>query len=262
MPQFQKKTQIIRIERFASDIVRLTLDSPDIASVARPGQFVMIRTGNGKDPLLRRPFSISQTSNQKHFQILFKVVGRGTLLLSHCREGEFLSVLGPLGSGFTVDCQRMNCLVGGGMGIAPLLFLGKTLSRTCPENSPLVVVGSRTKEELEPLVNDFNEIGLTVHPATDDGSLGHHGLVTDVLKKLDLRGDSEIFVCGPHPMMAAVHFFCEERGYACQVSMETSMACGMGACLGCIVPVKNGAYAHACSDGPVFDSKELLWQVR
>ncbi len=261
MSQFQKKTQITRIERFSSDIVRLTLLAPDIASIAKPGQFVMVRTGNGKEPLLRRPFSISQTSNGKHFQILFKVVGRGTSLLSHCREGEFLSILGPLGHGFTVDCQRLNCLVGGGMGIAPLLFLGKTLSRVCPENTPLVVLGARNREELEPLVQDFHELGLNVHPATDDGSLGHHGLVTDVLKKLDLGDDCEMFVCGPHPMMTAVHFFCRDRGFSCQVSMETSMACGMGACLGCIVPVKNGAYAHACSDGPVFDSKELLWQV-
>lgn len=262
MSQFQEKTQIIRIERFASDIVRLTLDSPDIASTAQPGQFVMVRTGSTNDPLLRRPFSISQTSNGKHFQILFKVVGRGTSLLSHCREGEFLSVLGPLGQGFRVECQRTNCLVGGGMGIAPLLFLGKYLSRKCPQNPPLVVLGARTREELAPLVKDFTELGLSVHPATDDGTLGHHGLVTDVLKGLDFGNNCQTYVCGPHPMMAAVHLFCKERSYDCQVSMETSMACGMGACLGCIVPVERGGYAHACCDGPVFDARELLWQVK
>ncbi len=262
MSQFQEKTQIIRIERFASDIVRLTLDSPGIASIAKPGQFVMIRTGNTKDPLLRRPFSISQTSNGKHFQILFKVVGRGTSLLAHCREGEFLSVLGPLGQGFRAHCQGTNCLVGGGMGIAPLLFLGKHLSRKCTQNPPLVVVGARTEEELTPLVQDFKELGLSVHPATDDGTLGHHGLVTDVLESLDLESDCQMYVCGPHPMMTAVHLFCNKRNYACQVSMETSMACGIGACLGCIVSVEKGGYAHACCDGPVFEAKELLWQVK
>lgn len=262
MSQFQEKTQIIRIERFASDIVRLTLDSPSIASIAKPGQFVMIRTGNTNDPLLRRPFSISQTSNEKHFQILFKVVGRGTSLLAHCREGEFLSVLGPLGQGFRVDCQGTNCLVGGGMGIAPLLFLGKYLSRKCTQNPPLVVIGARTEKELAPLVKDFLELGLSVHPATDDGTLGLHGLVTDVLKNQDLENDCQVYVCGPHPMMTAVHLFCKDRNYACQVSMETTMACGMGACLGCIVPVEKGGYAHACCDGPVFDAKELLWQVK
>lgn len=262
MSQFQEKTQITRIERFTEDIVRLTLDSADIASIAKPGQFVMIRTGNTKDPLLRRPFSISQTSNKKHFQILFKVVGRGTSLLAHCREGETLSVLGPLGNGFRINCKSRNCLIGGGMGIAPLLFLAKTMLRKCPNTPPLVVLGARNREELTPLVYDFAELGLSAHTATDDGSLGHHGLVTDVLKTLDLGTDCTTYVCGPHPMMTAVHLFSKARNYGCQVSMETSMACGMGACLGCIVPVEKGGYGHACTDGPVFDAKELVWEVK
>lgn len=262
MSQFQEKTQITRIERFAADIVRLTLDAADIAKIAQPGQFVMIRTGKGKDPLLRRPFSISQTSNDRYFQILFKVVGRGTSLLAHCREGESLSVLGPLGSGYQFDCRRPNCLVGGGMGIAPLLFLGKRMVRKCPENPPVVVLGARNRAELSPLVKDFHELGLTVYPATDDGSLGHHGLVTDVLEVLDPGKECQMHVCGPYPMMSAVHLFCKKRGHGCQVSMETNMACGMGACLGCIVPVARGGYAHACADGPVFDAKELVWQVK
>ncbi|MCF8055487.1 MAG: dihydroorotate dehydrogenase electron transfer subunit [Desulfocapsa sp.] len=261
MSQFQEKTQIIRIERLTTDIIRLTLESSRIVSTAKPGQFVMIRTGNGKDPLLRRPFSISQIANGKYFQILFKVVGRGTALLAHCREGESLSVLGPLGSGFRIHSNGPNCLVGGGMGIAPLLFLGKTMARQCSA-PPLVVLGARNREELAPLVDDFAELGLSVHPATDDGSFGHHGLVTDVLKNLGLGDDCMTYVCGPHLMMTAVHLFCKDRGYGCQVSMETAMACGMGACLGCIVPLEEGGYGHACSDGPVFDAKELLWEVK
>lgn len=262
MSQIQEKTQIIRIERFTEDIFRLTLESPEIAAVAKPGQFVMIRTGNSSDPLLRRPFSISQTSNNQHFQVLFKVVGRGTALLAHCREGEFLSVLGPLGNGFTIDNRNCNCLVGGGMGIAPLLFLAKTMLRKYPANPPIVVLGSRNREELTTLVYDFAELGLSAHTATDDGSLGHHGLVTEVLETLDLSSDCTHYVCGPHPMMTAVHLFCKKRNYVCQVSMETSMACGMGACLGCIVPVVKGGYGHACTDGPVFDAKELVWEVK
>lgn len=262
MSQFQEKTEIIRVERLTDDIIRLTLESQEIASRAKPGQFVMIRTGNGKDPLLRRPFSISQTSNEKYFQILFKVVGRGTAMLAHCREGEYLSVLGPLGSGFTFDCKADNCLVGGGMGIAPLLFLGKSMLRNCTRKPPSIVLGARNKEELAPLISDFKELGLSVYPATDDGSLGQHGLVTDVLKGLELSPASQMFVCGPTPMMTAVHLFCKDKGISCQVSMETEMACGMGACLGCIVPLAKGGYGHACSDGPVFDAKELLWQIR
>ncbi len=262
MSQFQEKTEITRIERLAVDIYRLTLLSPEIASAAQPGQFVMVRTTNSKDPLLRRPFSICQTSSGKYFQILFKVVGRGTSLLAHCREGEFLSVLGPLGNGFQVDYNSANCLVGGGMGIAPLLFLGKTMLRKCKEQQPIVVLGARNKDELSPLVADFKELGLLVHAATDDGSLGRHGLVTDVLKNISFGTECQFSVCGPTPMMRAVHFFCKEGEYACQVSMETAMACGMGACLGCIVPVEKGGYAHACSDGPVFNAKELLWPIQ
>ncbi len=261
MAQFQEKTPIIRIEQLTDDIFRITLASEEISSKAKPGQFVMLRTGTGKDPLLRRPFSISQTSSGKYFQILFKVVGRGTNLLAHCREGELLSVLGPLGKGFFVDCRADNCLVGGGMGIAPLLFLGKSLLRNCSIKPPTVVLGARTKDELVPLINDFKELGLSVYPATDDGTLGKHGLVTEVIKGLELEPTCQMSVCGPTPMMAAIHLFCKKKGIGCQVSMETAMACGMGACLGCIVPLAGGGYAHACSDGPVFDAKELLWQV-
>jgi len=262
MSQLQKKTEITRLERLSSDIIRITLDSPEVAQIVKPGQFVMVSAGKGKDPLLRRPFSISQVYNNRYFQLLFKVVGQGTSLLAHCREGEYLSVLGPLGSGFQIDCTGINCLVGGGMGIAPILFLGKWMARKCPENPPLVVIGARTEAELAPLVKDFAEIGLSVHAATDDGSLGHHGFVTDVLKNLNLDTGSKAYVCGPYPMMCAVHLFCKEKGFSCQVSMETSMACGMGACLGCIVPVEKGGYAHACFDGPVFDAEELLWEVK
>ncbi len=262
MSQFQEKTKIIRIECLSPDVFRLTLESLEIASRAKPGQFVMVRAGNGKDPLLRRPFSISQTSNGKYFQILFKVVGRGTSMLAHCREGEFLSVLGPLGNGFQYNCQADNCLVGGGMGIAPLLFLGKSMLQNCTVKPPTIVLGARNNEELAPLIKDFKDLGLSVYPATDDGSLGMHGLVTDVLKGLDLSPDCQMSVCGPGPMMTAVHFFCKERGISCQASMETAMACGMGACLGCIVPLAKGGYGHACTDGPVFDTKELLWQIR
>ena len=148
------------------------------------------------------------------------------------------------------------------MGIAPLLFLGKSMLRTCTAKPPTIVLGARNKEELVPLINDFKELGLSVYPTTDDGSLGLHGLVTDVLKGLELAPNCKMSVCGPTPMMSAVHLFCKKHDIACQVSMETAMACGMGACLGCIVPLAKGGYGHACSDGPVFDAKELLWQVR
>jgi len=262
MSQFQQKTPVSRVEQLTGDVFRLTLDSHEIAGSAQPGQFVMLRTNEGKDPLLRRPFSISQTSNNKHFQILFKVVGRGTSLLSRCRVEETLSVLGPLGTGFTMESKRENYLLGGGMGIAPLLFLAKALLRKNRNNPPIVILGARSKDELVPLIHDFKTLGLSVHVATDDGTLGHHGLITDVLQVLAPSASARIAVCGPYPMMSAVYLYCKKHGQDCQVSMETAMACGMGACLGCIVPVAKGGYAHACSDGPVFDAKELLWKIK
>ncbi len=261
MSQIQEKTQIIRLEHVTADIIRMTFDAPQIASMATPGQFVMIRTGGTNDPLLRRPFSISQTSSEGRFQILFKVVGRGTSLLSHCREGEYLSVLGPLGRGYRIDIRRPACLVGGGLGIAPLLFLGKRVLQKCVDAPPVVVLGARNREELAPLIQDFRGLGLSVHAATDDGSLGHHGLVTEVLESLNLGPDCMTYVCGPKPMMAAVHLYCRRKHYSCQVSVETAMACGMGACLGCIVPLEKGGYGHSCSDGPVFDAEDLLWKI-
>lgn len=127
MSQYQENATIIRLERLTDDNIRLTLQSDDIAAAARPGQFVMIRTATGKDPMLRRPFSIHQSSRNGRIQILFKVTGRGTGLLAHCREGENLSVFGPLGHGFDIAVDRPACLVGGGMGIAPMLFLAKRI---------------------------------------------------------------------------------------------------------------------------------------
>ncbi len=261
MSQIQEKTEIVRIDELTPEVLRFTLDAPGIAAVAVPGQFVMIRTGNSCDPLLRRPFSISQTSNGGLIQILFKVVGRGTGLLSHCREGEKLSVIGPLGKGFLIDLDTKPCLVGGGMGIAPLLFLAKRMRQKGLVHDPVVFLGAAGSSELLPLITDFEELGLQVHVATDDGSIGHHGLVTEVLQNVNSGPDCMAYVCGPKMMMVAVHQYCRKMGYGCQVSVETSMACGMGACLGCIVPAQKGGYVHACYEGPVFDAEEIVWEI-
>ena len=262
MNQIQEKVQLIRSERLTADIFRLTLASQAIAASAAPGQFVMIRTGTAHDPLLRRPFSIYQTSSDGTFQIVFKVIGRGTTLLAHCREGEELSVLGPLGRGYRLEQKGQNILVGGGMGIAPMLFLAKRLlKKTALQEPPQVLLGARNKEELQPMLVDFQALGVRVLTATDDGSLGHHGLVTDRLRKLHPAPESMVYCCGPKPMMAAVAMICRERSLACQVSVETAMACGMGACLGCTIPLQDGSYGHACSDGPVFDAERILWTL-
>ncbi|MBU0665145.1 MAG: dihydroorotate dehydrogenase electron transfer subunit [Proteobacteria bacterium] len=262
MSQFQQNVELIQSEVIAAGIVRMTLNAPDIAAAAIPGQFVMVQTAPGLDPLLRRPFSIHQVSSEGFLQILFKVVGRGTERLAQCRAGEQLSLLGPLGNGFVLGESDHACLVGGGMGIAPMLFLASRLLQKSHEGvRPRVVLGARNHEELVPLMGDFLDVGIEVLAATDDGSFGHYGLVTDVLKTLNLTSQSTVYSCGPRPMMAAIHHLCQKKNIPCQVSVETVMACGMGACLGCAVPLKAGGYAHACSDGPVFEARELLWSL-
>jgi dihydroorotate dehydrogenase electron transfer subunit len=262
MSQFQKKVELVRSEFIVRDVVRLTFNAPEIATVALPGQFVMVQIGTGKDPLLRRPFSIHQTSSDGTLQILFKVVGRGTELLAQCRVGVQLSLLGPLGKGFVIGEPGKACLVGGGMGIAPMLFLASCFQQQNKQGvGPKVILGARNRAELQPLIGDFEALGLEVLAATDDGSFGHHGLVTDVLKNLNLGPDFTVYSCGPRPMLAAIHYLCLKENIRCQVSVESVMACGMGACLGCAVPLKAGGYAHACSDGPVFEAGELLWSL-
>ena len=240
--------------------MRLTLAAPQIAAAAKAGQFVMIRTSRGRDPLLGRPFSIHQADSGGHIQIYFRVVGKGTELLTHVRVGEELMVFGPLGRGFSIPKDAPVCLVGGGLGIAPMLFLSKEVCRVkkgCA--SDMIVLGGRSAEDVEPLVGDFQQMGLMIRACTDDGSYGEHGNVLDALRLEKLAPSTVVFCCGPEPMMAAVNGYCEKLGLECQVSVESVMACGMGACLGCNRPARDGGYVHVCKDGPVFDGRTLEW---
>jgi dihydroorotate dehydrogenase electron transfer subunit len=262
MSQYQENATIIRFEQLSDTNIRLTLQTEDIAAAARPGQFVMIHTGKSNDPLLRRPFSIHQTSSSGRIQILFKVTGRGTALLAHCKEGETLSIFGPLGHGFRIDPDRAACLVGGGIGIAPMLFLAKRLCQIKKNtDTDLIILGGRSRSEIELLLADFHYLDIGVMVTTDDGSFGRHGVVTDVLKTVSLPDNCTVFTCGPEPMMREVFKQCHKQRIECQVSVESVMACGMGACLGCNMEAKDGRYVHVCSDGPVFDAEELGWSL-
>jgi len=260
MSQYQEKATVIRIEQFSEKNYRLTLDSPDIATSAKAGQFVMIRAGLGKDPLLRRPFSIHQTTTNGRIQIYFKIVGRGTDILARVKVGETLSVFGPLGRGFTIRKDSPALIVGGGLGIAPMLFLAKSICRLKSDfSNDQIILAGRGKDEVEPLARDFRELGMKIQFATDDGSYGYHGLVTDLLSSLKFDADCTVYTCGPEPMMAAVYTICQARSAACQVSVESVMACGMGACLGCSRPSRKGTYTHVCLNGPVFNAEDLIW---
>jgi len=259
MPEYQEKAVIVHREEFSAGIVRLSLRAPLIAGAGRPGQFVMLRAGSGFDPLLRRPFSLHQVASDGTIQVLFKVVGRGTARLAELRRGDHLDCLGPLGRWFPLPEQGRCCLVGGGMGIAPLYFLARRLVRLgrLPARD-VILLGGRTREEVGFLADQFFDLGYQVEVATDDGSLGHHGLVVDLLAPV-LTGIDHLYSCGPEPMMRRVAEQAETAGVDCWLSLETHMACGLGACLGCARPDGKGGYVHVCLQGPVFAAKEVTW---
>ena len=264
MNQFEEQAEIVRQEQLTAEIFRLTLKAPEIAANARPGQFVMVQTTPCRDPLLRRPLSIHQTIGNAQVQLLYKVVGKGTRLLAAMTPGQKLNLTGPLGRGFDFAGKQAICLVGGGMGIAPLYFLAREIMRTGRRPPQCaVLLGARTAAEFGPLSQDFMEVGATeTHLATDDGSLGHHGFVAELLPQhLDPGLPWTVCTCGPHPMMRAVVSQCRKQGWECQVSLETMMACGISACLGCAIPRADlsGPYLHVCKDGPVFKAEEVAW---
>lgn len=255
MPPFQQQCRIIANDRLTADVFRLTAHAPQIAEAAVPGQFVMVRAAESLDPLLRRPFSIHSRGADGTLSLLFKVVGKGTALLAKARAGDImLDLLGPLGKGFDLSGSEPVCLLGGGMGIAPLLFLAQEL--TCPKH---ILLGARNQGELAPLAELFANLGGTLQLATDDGSLGHHGFVPELLAAI-LPQVQRVRTCGPRLMMQSVVSRCHEAGIPCQVSMETHMACGIGACLGCAAPAAGGKHVHVCTDGPVFNAEDLAWQ--
>ncbi len=260
MTQFQEQAEILRKEQLAPDLYRFTVQAADIAGAARPGQFVMIRAGQGYDPLLRRPFSISQILADGRLQVLIKVIGKGTKLLTAMDVGQSLDLVGPLGQGFTSLPQQSACLVGGGVGIAPLIFWAKELLQNMAPREITVLLGGRTREDLAAVGADFTDMGLTPRIATDDGSWGYHGLVTDLMGELAAEKSLVVYTCGPYPMMRTAVKQCMVHGWDCQVSLETMMACGVAACLGCAIPKAAGSgYLHVCKEGPVFAADEVSW---
>ncbi len=243
-------------------IFLLRVDSPDLAAEARPGQFIMVRVNDGIDPCLRRPFSISGTEQGGVVRILYKVVGKGTVILSNKRAGDKLSVLGPLGKGFEIT-QRAEHLfiVAGGIGIAPMLFLSQAVDK----KAVTFMAGFRTSDE----IIDPASVGIKqdISFATDDGSKGYHGRVTDLLEQEIIKHRDNaigVYACGPVPMLKALSSISDKYRIPCKVSMETFMACGLGACQGCVVRSASVSdqisYHHVCKDGPVFDINEIDWE--
>jgi dihydroorotate dehydrogenase electron transfer subunit len=260
-------TKVLWNRPAAPGYFRMGLACSPAFETAKPGQFIMLRIGAGVDPLLRRPFSllglIRENDRIKGIEILYKVVGKGTDRLSHCREGDGLSVIGPLGNAFLVpDTCRQLILVAGGIGVPPIRFLAQSLlDQEGSLNRCLVFVGGRTKDDLV-CITEFDLPGFLLDVSTDDGSQGSQGMVTRNLEKALAAGSADLIcACGPPAMLKAVAAMAADRGISCQVSIEAMMACGMGACLGCAVQLKGDAarYRHVCMDGPVFDAARLNW---
>ncbi len=234
----------------------LTLEAPRICAAAQPGQFVHITCGEGN--LLRRPISICQAQDGL-LRIVFVVKGEGTKWLSARREGDVLDVLGPQGHGFDMDqLGARPVFIGGGIGVPPMLL---TMRRALENGAqPSAILGFRNKEAVI-LEEAFRALGTTV-VATDDGSYGVHGFVSDVLRE-NIGAYTSVCCCGPKSMLRALAAIAEEAGIPCQVSMEERMGCGIGACLVCACALKAEAgetrYGHVCKDGPVFDSREVAW---
>jgi len=251
---------ILRTEILGLKTYSITLLCPEIASEVMPGQFVQVRAGSGTDPFLRRTFSVCGADPERgEIKLLIEVVGRGTELLCSVKRGGSLNIIGSLGSGFDIDLGGKGpcILVAGGAGVAPLLFL---VNRLCmyEKRSVTFMMGAKTSAVLEGIIGLIRK-GVTVKTATDDGSSGFHGMVSELLcKHIETIRPEAIYTCGPTPMLKEVAGIAEQSSIPCQLSLEERMACGIGVCLGCAVPFKDGRMMRSCVDGPVFNANEVV----
>ncbi|MBA2132144.1 dihydroorotate dehydrogenase electron transfer subunit [Hydrogenispora sp. UU3] len=280
---------VLENRSLGSAIYRLVLKGA-VAATARPGQFVHVQVGTATDPLLRRPFSIAGIDRPKgEVTIYYRVTGRGTALLTRVRAGETLSVIGPVGKGFTVPAAGELLLVAGGIGLFPLLALLAAVDRLAVRVK--VLWGGENRRFLEDVGRaTLFQMGVDYAVATVDGSMGHPGLVTDLLqaalapetaagqqaesapsggqagalvKSPEGRTAITVAACGPKGMLQAVAACCGRAGVPVEVSLEERMACGIGACLGCACLVRTAegtpVRRRVCKDGPVFDGREVVW---
>ncbi len=238
----------------------LRLHAPALAAEARPGQFIHLRIATLEPTALRRPFSIYR-AGKGELAILFKRVGRGTDVLASLTAGTRLSIMGPLGNGFPIaPGVKRPILIGGGYGVAPLVFLASRLP-----GRGVVLLGGRRADDIL-CTQDFEALGWTVSVATEDGSLGTQGLVTRLLDEaLDTVGETpELFACGPDGMLRAVCQRALARDCRAWLSLDHHMVCGIGACLACVqtlrLPGGGTRIARVCKDGPIFEAREIVWE--
>lgn len=244
--------------RLHANYVLLKLTSPSPLPEMLPGQFAEIRIDGSSTTFLRRPISINFVDRQRNeVWFLIQLVGDGTRRLGEAKQGDVINVVLPLGNGFTMPENPSDklLLVGGGVGTAPMLYLGEQLvQKGC---KPTFLLGARSDKDLLQL-EQFAAYG-EVYTTTEDGSHGEKGYVTQhsILNKVHF---GQIYTCGPKPMMMAVAKYAKSNGINCEVSLENKMACGVGACLCCVENTSEG-HLCVCKEGPVFNINKLLWQI-
>ncbi len=281
----QVNSNIISNKRLTENCWRMVLDASQIASGVKPGQFIHIKIGGSNGPLFRRPLSVFRRvklGDTLGIEVIYKVVGRGTGLMTELRKGNQIDIIGPLGHGFEWHRDKsVKVLVAGGTGAACLFLLAEEISEAGLQLK--ILLGAETKTSLI-LKKEFASLGAEVMVSTDDGSQGYHGFVTEMLDKaLDERkisSDCVVYSSGPEPMLKALAPICQKYHIPAQVSMERHMMCGIGACLACVCKVdknhisrhrdlgsshiqfvseKEFGYALVCKDGPVFDIHEVIF---
>jgi dihydroorotate dehydrogenase electron transfer subunit len=262
MMKTSTKARVTNVRMFAKECCEMTLECPDIARSAKPGQFVQLKAWDGHQPLLRRPISIAGIVDGSALLLWIRIVGPGSRLITSKLPGEEIEAIGPLGNSYAPPFKDEKVwMVAGTLGAAPLRFYSQHYN-TSPDCR--FFYGGAASCDME-VVEDAEICRMSVCATTEDGSAGQKGLVTDVLKPaLDVSPPDRIITCGPKGMMKAVAMLAAKAGTRCDVSLDCFMACGFGACMGCAVPVldANGKrYLHACSDGPVFDSAVIDWEA-
>ncbi len=253
MKKIKMTAKVVSQEALTSDVFSMWIQADEISAAARPGQFISVYTKDA-GRLLPRPISLCETDRkQGRLRIVYRVVGAGTSEFSRYREGDEITVMGPLGNGFPLKNKKRAFLIGGGIGIPPMLELAKSL-----DGEKQMVLGYRDSLFLN---REFEAYGR-VYVATEDGSAGTKGNVLNAIYENGLAADV-IYACGPAPMLRALKAYAEENGVECWISLEERMACGIGACLACVCRSKEpDEHSHVnnkriCKDGPVFPAQEV-----
>ena len=280
-PEVSQNAQVLSNEQVACGTYRIRIHAPKIAARILPGQFVMLRIGGRHDPLLARPFAMYDTilgtdGSAEAIEVVYLVMGEGTRCLRQLGAGDYLHIWGPLGNTFPVSLtasqNRHLLIVAGGIGQTPLLSVIRELQgqrsfgngrEVVPPGKITFAWGVRSADSLMGL-DDFHATGATVRVATEDGSAGYHGLVTDLVQQEMQSSEppTAIFGCGPEPMLESLCGRARDGGIPCWVSLEVKMACGYGVCFGCVCRIRKGDgwdYRRVCVEGPVFPAEEICW---